>query len=62
MTSIGERAFYYCSALESLRIPDNVQAIGQNAFGKCDKLTLTAGAGTYAEKYCADNQLNYRNP
>lgn len=39
VTSIGEMAFYGCSSLTSLTIPDNVQYIDRNAFGKCTGLT-----------------------
>ena len=39
MTSIGERAFYGCSSLESAIIPKNVTSIGEEAFRGCTGLT-----------------------
>ena len=35
VTSIGERAFYYCSGLTSVTIPNSVTSMGDNAFYGC---------------------------
>lgn len=38
LTSIGEQAFYYCSNLNSIIIPENVKTIGNRAFYVCSDL------------------------
>ena len=39
VTSIGQRAFYYCSGLTSVTIPNSVTSIGAEAFEGCSGLT-----------------------
>ena len=38
-TTIGERAFYNCTSLTSIEIPDGVTSIGGSAFYDCTSLT-----------------------
>ena len=39
VTSIGDDAFYYCSGLTSVTIPNSVTSIGDRAFYECSSLT-----------------------
>lgn len=39
VTSIGSHAFYNCSGLTSVTIPNSVKSIGENAFYGCSSLT-----------------------
>ena len=59
VTSIGEYAFYECSYLTSVIIPNSVTSIGDYAFFRCSGLTsVTIGnsvtsIGDYAFAYCS---------
>lgn len=59
VTEIGEYAFYSCKALANLSIPASVTSIGRDAFQDCDDLELAVVQGSYAERYCIDNDLPY---
>ena len=39
VTSIGNRAFFFCSSLTSITIPSSVTSIGEMAFYYCSALT-----------------------
>ena len=39
VTAIGDDAFYYCTGLTSVTIPESITAIGDGAFDRCTDLT-----------------------
>ena len=56
LTTIGTQAFYNCTSLQSLLIPNTVSSISSDLFGFCDKLTsikVKDGCSTYhTEGHC----------
>ncbi len=54
VTTIGEEAFCYCEALETIDIPNSVVSLGERAFYRCTSLrSVNVGSGlTYISKQC----------
>ena len=60
VTSIGSQAFMYCYSLRTIEIPSSVTDIGFYAFGDCpDDMIIYGYAGSYAEKYAKENEINF---
>ena len=53
VTSIGDKAFYECSGLTGMTIPDSVTSIGDYSFYKCDHMTSVniPGSATSIGRY-----------
>ena len=60
--SIGDAAFYGCTHLANISIPESVTVIGEEAFFWCDSLTATVDHGSYAAQYCKENGIPYTYP
>lgn len=58
-TSIEKEAFTFTTQLESIRIPNSVQHIAEDAFYFANKLTIHAPAGSYAETYAKENNIPF---
>lgn len=50
-------AFEYCIGLETVTIPTSVKEIWNNVFRGCEKLTIHAPAGSYAEQFAKENGI-----
>ena len=59
LETIGNYAFYECSALDKIWIDQNVTSIGNEAFGNCTRLTIHGVEGSYAEEYAAANSIPF---
>ena len=59
LTRIDQYAFYRCAILESITIPAAVNSFGDEVFGMCPKLTVTAAKDSEAAAYCAGNDVPF---
>ena len=56
---VGDDAFAWSIHLTNVTIPDSVTFIGEDAFFRCDKLSLTVTMGSCAEQYAKENGILY---
>ena len=59
MTSISYWAFNGCKMLTDIHIPSGSVKIEKTAFENCEKLTIHAPAGSYAETYAKENNIPF---
>ena len=61
LKEIGDRAFFGCSSLDFLIVPDSVTQIGKDAFANTDKqFIIQCSFGSYAEEYARKNKFKYQ--
>ena len=51
VTSIGDYAFYSCTGLSKIDIPESVKYIHPKAFRETERATFVVKSGSYAEHY-----------
>jgi len=56
---LGEDVFEDCDALTSVVIPASVTEIQEISSYDCENIVFTVPAGSYAEQYMQENELNY---
>jgi hypothetical protein len=56
---INDHAFAFCKSLSNITIPDSVTSIGEDAFLGCKSLVIQCNSGSYTEKYCKNNNLEF---
>lgn len=59
LTSIGEKAFENCTAMEWIFLPPSVKSIAENAFDGCDQLTICCQEGSYAQIYAYEHGIPF---
>lgn len=59
VTTIGERCFAFCKNLAGITIPASVTEIRTTFAGCADTLVISVEAGSYAEQYCREHDLNF---
>lgn len=57
--NIDYSAFKDCTKLKTVEIPASVRMIDSWCFVNCDHFTIYAPAGSYAERYAAENNISF---
>lgn len=61
VAEIGSYVFMDCPQLASVRLPESLKQIGADVFVNCSSdLVIEVPAGSYAETYCKEHELNYQ--
>lgn len=60
VTSIADYAFLQCKKLTSVTLPASITEMGRDVFYDCANLeSVTVTPGSYAEKWCKQNDIHY---
>ena len=59
VTKIGYRAFGNCTLLERIWIDESVTSIDETAFYYSDKVVIHGVAGSYAETFATENEIEF---
>jgi len=59
VTSIGDGAFFDCTSLTAITIPNSVTSIGREAFGECTHLTSVTFLGKITSSNFNDEAFSY---
>ena len=59
VTGIEGYAFWNCTALTDIIIPESVTSIGDSAFSGCEKITVYCAEGSIAQTYASVNGLDF---
>lgn len=60
MVMLGDEMFEACSSLKEIQIPNSVVDFGRKVFNQCKNVTAYVSAGSPAETYVKENNVNYQ--
>ncbi len=59
LTTLGSAVFFGCTSLTSLYLPESITSIDESAFEEAPNVVATVVAGSYAEKWCSENNVRF---
>ncbi len=57
---LGDEVFDGCTELTEVYLPATITEMGSNVFANCDNLIVVCKKGSYAERYCEENGVQYK--
>lgn len=58
---LGDEVFDGCTELTEVYLPATITEMGADVFANCDNLIVSCKKGSYAERYCEDNGVQYKS-